>query len=675
MASSGSFENAFRSGYTLLVEWKINSQNIENNTSSVTVTAYLESGGSSYVINSSAEKTVRLYINGTTYTHSATNLAKLSGGQKKQLYTKTVTISHASDGTKKINLACEFDLEVTLSGTYWGTVRAPGGSNSFISATLNTIPRKTTPTTSGTWNVGNSVTISTSSRASSNFTHTLQYSLNNSTWTNIATGVTTSTTWTLPAALANATTGATSGTVYIRCTTYNGSTNVGSVTITRTFTITSSYAAPTVTLTASQTNSGGISGYVRGQSKVTLNATAVFKNGAKASKYVFTYGSTSRTVAATSASSSITFTLPNDAASSYSLKVTVTDSRGFTATHTTSITTLAYSAPDISSVVVTRGTGTSSSAFVENNKGNNLRIRIGGTITSLSNLNTKTYKIEYRLSNSTSYSTLTNTTTISSYAFSIELYTGALFSENSSYVLRVSISDSFETVSQIIDVSSQKVLLNFSPNGKAMAIGGIASIDDTLEIMLESYSTGGIKPIFIADGTDLNEIVKTGLYVGSLNLQEMLNAPIQTGSFTLEVKSAGTSGQIMQRYSYCHKEIYRAYVRFLYQGTWGEWQPAEGFTAFETTGYAGHVRFANGFLLQWGRVSIAPDAADETKEVAITYPIEFTHAPIVQAQPHTTVPHMVEVAVGTGSVSGSTIYLRRTNTTATWVSWVAIGRG
>ena len=104
-------------------------------------------------------------------------------------------------------------------------------------------------------------------------------------------------------------------------------------------------------------------------------------------------------------------------------------------------------------------------------------------------------------------------------------------------------------------------------------------------------------------------------------------------------------------------------------------KPAEGFTAFETTGYAGHVRFANGFMMQWGRVSIAPDVANETKEVAITFPLEFTHAPIVQVHPHTTVPHMVEVAIGTGNVSGSTIYLRRTNTTATWVSWVAIGRG
>ena len=197
MATSGSFQNAFRTGYTLRVEWKVNSQSITDNTSSLTVTAYLVSGGSSYTINSSASKTVKLTINGTSYTKTASGLASLSGSQKKSLFAKTVTIAHGSDGSKSVAISCAFDLKVTLSGTYFGTVSTSG------TAALDTIPRATTPTTSGTWNVGNSVTINTP-RASSAFAHTLQYSLNNSSWTNIATGVGTSTTWTLPSALATA---------------------------------------------------------------------------------------------------------------------------------------------------------------------------------------------------------------------------------------------------------------------------------------------------------------------------------------------------------------------------------------------------------------------------------------------------------------------------------------
>lgn len=671
MASSGSFQNAFRTGYALRVEWKINSQSIEDNTSNVTVTAYLVSSGSSYTINSSAEKTVNLVINGTTYTKTASGLANLSGGQKKALFAKTVTIAHNADGSKSIPIYCTFGLKVTLSGTYWGTIRAPASGNG--TATLDTIPRPTTPTTSGTWNVGNTVTINTP-RASSTFTHTLQYSLNNSSWTNIATGVTTSTTWTLPVALATAKPNATSGTIYIRCITYNGSTNLGNKTINNTYSITSSYAAPSVALTVSQTNDANISSYIRGRSKVTLKATATLKYSATAAKYVFTYGGTTKTVTSTASTASVTFTLPSNAAASYAYSVTVTDSRGFTASKNGTLTTVAYTAPVISSLQVTRG-DYDGTTFTEASKGNSLKIVAAGTVTSLSNANAKNYKIEYRLSNVLTYTTLVDSTSADAYSVAVTEYTDAIFSENASYVLRFTLSDSFDSVSQIYDVPSQKVLLNFSANGKAMAIGGIASVDDALEIMLESYMTGGIKPMQLANGTDFDEIVKSGIYIGNAASGDYLNVPISTGTFILEVSSAGAEGQLMQRYSYCNKTTYRAYVRFYYSNVWGAWQPTEGFTAFETSGYSGRVRFANGLMMQWGRVSVAPDTANVTKSVDITYPIEFVHAPVVQAHAHTSAPQVVDVSVSVGGVSSATIFLTRTNTTATWVSWVAVGRG
>lgn len=671
MASSGNFQNAFRTGYALRVEWVVNSQSIANNTSNLTVTAYLVSSGSSYVINSSASKTVNLVINGATYTKTASGLANLSGSQKKELLSKTVTITHNADGTKSIPIYCTFDLKVTLSGTYWGTIRSPASGSS--TATLDTIPRATTPTTSGTWNVGNSVTISTP-RASSAFTHTLQYSLNNSSWTNIATDVGTSTTWTLPSALATAKTNATSGTVYIRCITYNSGTNIGNKTISKAYSITSSYAAPSVAITASQTNNASIAQYIRGRSSVTLKATATLKHSATAAKYVFNYGGVSKTVTSTSATASVTFTLPSNAAASYAYSVTLTDSRGFTASASGSVSTIAYSVPVISSLNIVRG-NYSGSTFTENSKGNSLRIVAAGTITSLSSANKKNYKIEYRLSNATSYTTLINTKAASAYAVNITEYTDAIFSENASYVIRFSLIDSFDSVSQIVDVSSQKVLMNFSPNGKAMAIGGIATIDDALEIMLESYMTGGIRPMQIANGTDFDEIIKPGLYVGNASNAAYVNSPLDTGTFLLEVVAGGADGQRFQRLSYCSKTAYRVYNRVYYQSGWGEWSPVEGFTTYSTTGYSGQIRHANGFMIQWGRVSIASDSANTTKSVVVNYPVPFTHAPITHAHPHTSAPTVVQVAAGTSSTDGFTIYHTRTNTTATWVSWIAIGRG
>lgn len=668
--ASGDFYNTFRTGYQLLVEWVVNSVNIEDNTSNVTVTAYLVSLGSSYTISSSAEKTVTLYIDGKDYPYTAEGLAKLTGNQKKKLHSKTVTIKHDADGSKNIEIYCTFGLKVTLSGTYWGTIRTPAeGSETAI---LDTIPRPTTPTTSDTFNVGNTVTIKLN-RADEDFTHTVQYSLNNSTWTNIATGVETSTTWTLPSALATAKTAAKSGTVYIRAITYNGSKNLGSRSISRTYNITAGYASPTVALAISQTNAADIAKYIRGISTVTIKATTTLKYGAKAAKYVFVYGGVEKTITSDSATAGVEFTLPGNAAASFEYSVVVTDSRGFTASNSGTVSTIAYTAPSITSLEVTRGNYDDDSlSFTEASKGNSLRIVAAGAIASLSNANAKQYKIEYRLSNSTAYTTLIDTTTAGTYAVSITEYTDPIFSENASYVLRFVLSDSFNTTSMIYDVPSQRVLLNFSANGKAMAIGGIASVDDAVEVMMGMYATGGIKPIYLADGTDFNEIIKTGLYVGSMNLQEMVNAPMATGSFTLEVTSAGTSGQIMQRYSYCHKTIYRAFVRFMYESTWGEWQPAEGFTAFSISNNAGRIRFSNGYLVQWGRVSITPTAANEVTEKAITFPLAYASTPSAQVTPVSTVPNRLTCSCGV-TTDGITVYMTRTNTTATTFAWTAFG--
>ena len=670
MASSGNFQNAFRTGYALRVEWKVNSQSVADNTSNVTVTAYLVSSGSSYVINSSASKTVKLIINGTEYTKTASGLANLTGGQKKSLFSKTVTIPHNADGTKTFTMYCTFDMEVTLSGKYWDLIRAPASGTAAV--TLDTIPRATTPTTSGTWNVGNEVTINTP-RASDDFTHTLQYSLNNSTWTNIATGVKTSTTWTLPAALANAKTNATSGTVYIRCITYNGSTNIGSKTISRTYNVTSAYAAPSVALSISQTNKANISSYIRERSEITLKATATLKYGATAAKYAFKYGGTTKTVTTTDGTASVKFTLPSNAAASFEYSVTLTDSRGYTASKSDTVETIAYTKPAISSLEIVRG-NYDGTTFTEASKGKSLRIVAAGTITSLSNANAKKYKIEYRLSNATTYNTLIDAKTASSYAVSVTEYTEAIFSENASYVVRFTLSDSFESVTRIFDVPSQRVLLNFSANGKAMAIGGIASVDDALEIMLESYMTGGIKPMQLAIGTDLNEVMKSGLYIGSVSGGTFLNTPTEltSGSFLLMVADAGALGQRMQRCMYANKTAYRAYVRFYHSSSWGEWQPAEGFTSFEIDSHSGRVRFANGFLIQWGRLSITPTAANTVTSVVIKYPVAFTKSPICQVSANSSVPNIITCAYA-ADADELTISMTRTNTTATWISWTAFG--
>jgi hypothetical protein len=244
LALSGSLVNQFSTGYRVLIEWTA-TQNISANTSTITAKFYLQSMGSGYPIYSSAKKTVRITIDGTTYT-SAENTAQLAGGQKKLMATATKTVQHNADGTKSITISGSIDLNATLSGTYYGTVNI--AQQSF---TLDTIPRASSVSVSSS-NVqfGKSVTISIS-RASSSFTHTLRYSVAGQSGT-IATGVGTSYSWTVPTSLINGLTNTKSATCTIYCDTYSGSTLIGTKSVTLTLTIPTSSAS----LSASSVNYG-----------------------------------------------------------------------------------------------------------------------------------------------------------------------------------------------------------------------------------------------------------------------------------------------------------------------------------------------------------------------------------------------------------------------------------
>lgn len=180
MALSGSFYTNVGSHLRLQLEWSA-TQNVSNNTSTVTAKLYWISRDSYGVVNASATKDGYITIDGTKYTFSGSGLANLSGNQKKLLKTATKTISHNSDGTKSISLDGSFSPEITFSGTWYGTVNLSAHTYS-----LNTIPRKSSLSTSANFTAGSDYTI-TVSRASSSFTHRAYIDVQDSSgnWQNI----------------------------------------------------------------------------------------------------------------------------------------------------------------------------------------------------------------------------------------------------------------------------------------------------------------------------------------------------------------------------------------------------------------------------------------------------------------------------------------------------------
>lgn len=151
MALSGNGESIFssggntHSGYSIGIDWKINSQSTSSNSSNITVSMYIKSNGSYYTISSSATKSFTLNINGTAY--SASGTVGLSANQKKVLLTKTVNVSHNSDGSKTCAISASAGVKVTLSSKWFDTV------STSLNAVFDKINLNSPPTMSGSISV------------------------------------------------------------------------------------------------------------------------------------------------------------------------------------------------------------------------------------------------------------------------------------------------------------------------------------------------------------------------------------------------------------------------------------------------------------------------------------------------------------------------------------------
>ena len=559
MAASGTIQQAIRTGYRLQIAWEVTSQSVANNTSSVTAKVQLVSTGSSYTINSSASKSGSLTINGTKYSFTFT--AALSGNQTKTIYTKTVTVSHNADGTKTCAFSATAGINVTLSGTYYGNVTASGNG------TFNTIARASSissVTSSVSINGTNTCTVAIS-RASSSFTHTVVFSFGSYTKSN--TGVGTSTSYAIPTSWINAMPNATSGTAKVTVTTYSGSTKIGSA-VSKNFTVTvPASVVPTISSVAvadTTTNQTTFGNMVQSKSKpkFTITAAGAYSSTIKTYKTVFqgkSYSGATPTAATITGSGTVSAT------------ITVTDSRGRTASITKSWTVVAYAAPKITSFTVTRclADGT------ENYDGTYLKAAINYSISAVNNKNSALYTLEYKAKTSTTWTALTSGT---NYALNTT-YTSenGPFSPDSSYDVRLTVKDSFATITSTTDIPTAFTLMDFHAGGRALAFGKVAEKTEGVEFGLPAFfshaeTPGSVK--YLQMGQDLNDVMEPGFYAipNTTVSGSLINKPWSgTMTGTLLVMAEGNTNQRIQILHKSSRTDGAIYERCIYQGTWGDW--------------------------------------------------------------------------------------------------------
>ena len=653
MATSGTIQEAIRTGYKLQIVWSVGSQSVANNTSSVTAKVQLVSTGSSYTINSSASKSGSLTINGTKYTFNFT--ASLSGNQTKTLFTKTVTVAHSSDGTKTCSFSATCGINVTLSGTYYGNVTASG------SGTFNTIARASTissVTSSVSVNGTNAVTVNIT-RAASSFTHTVVFSFGS--YSKTTTGVGTSTSYAIPTSWLNAIPNATSGTAKVTVTTYSGSTKIGSA-VSKNFTLTvPSTVVPTISAVSLSEAVSGLAAqfgaYVQNKSKIAVKITAAGALSSTIKAYKTTIQGASFTKA------SFTSGVLTKSGTS-TVTITVTDSRGRTASTTRSITVIAYAAPKINTFTAIRANGLGSA----DDNGTMALARVKFSVSAVNDKNTKSYVVEYRQKSSDTWE---QAQTGSVYSYDSSMLLNINLSPDASYDLRLSVTDYFGTTTAFAEVATAFTLLDFNSSGKGLAFGKVSELESGLEVDMDM----SVNKYIYMGGVKKSDVEKDIYFQTTEDAENVHNCKLY-GASGNSVTSIGcwdtARGHGIWRYlTGTQNLVFDANVKVTRANGGDEFVTSDPVVHGSRTG---RVHFSNGLLIQWGVETITPVANTPTAK-AVKFGVAYTSVPMVLTTAITTVPgtSVSGNAAANITVSGFDAYVTRNNTTNTSVGWVAIG--
>lgn len=498
MAASGSVTTSSCEGRSMTLTWKVTSQSVTNNTS--TIEWHLKGSGS---------YTGWIKCGGFYVSIGGNVVCNWSTDTRAQVYPDTevangsTTLSHNSDGTKSFSISVQ-------AGIY-EYARNCSGSGSF---SLNTIARASKPTLSkSSAELGTSITINTN-RASSSFTHTLKYKWGSLSGT-IATGVGSSKSWTLPLEdFAKQISNATSGSGTITCETYNGSTKIGSNSVSFTGTVPASVIPEISSMAVEADNSASevIAGWglwVVGYTKAHIIATASGKYDSTISSFSVSGGVSADVTGesldyiseAVKSSGEVTFSVTAKDSRRRSSEVVASDA----------VMVYPYSAPIITEFIAHR----------DDADATKVTVKADWDIASVNGNNSATATLQHKKANETEWATYGTISQNTEVTLSIS------FDESSSYNFRLTATDAIGNSAQMdSSIGTGEALLDFRTGGKGIAIGKMSE-KDSLEVGLP---TEFLNDVSVTD--DTGALLTLAEYIKSFlsTLDAMADYVVETGT-------------------------------------------------------------------------------------------------------------------------------------------------
>ena len=445
--------------YSLILQYREKSYSVEKNTSVVYWLVSIRSN-TQYHSHTGLTENFKVVINGTTV-HNANHTITCGAGQTIDVAQGTMTITHDSDGSKKIPVSASFSCDNT--GYY-----APRTGSCSGSLTLTTIPRASSISIDKpSLECGSTIKISGTS-ASSKFSHKV-YVTWNGTKTHIktiASGTTTpSFSYTIPTSWEKDLPNSTSGIATFTLETFSGSNSVGSKSVNATIKVRSGVVPSIDSIKITDANSvcAGIGQIVQSQSRLNF---AITYSGAQGSIVTSvstefegqTYNNSSFTTGTVQGSGSITYT------------TTIYDSRGRSSQISGKVTVSAYSSPSLTNVTAKRA---NSSYTVDEASGTYALLHFKVGFTSLSNKNVTSFYIQYRASGASSWTEINSWD--NNYSLEQDYKAGNLFtSTTATYEIAFGVKDKFmsDYSWQIVTVTPTYTLINFGKDGKSLTFFG-----------------------------------------------------------------------------------------------------------------------------------------------------------------------------------------------------------
>lgn len=321
--------------------------------------------------------------------------------------------------------------------------------------------------------LGSALTISTN-RSNNAATHTLSYRFGNASGL-IGSDVGDAVSWTPPLSLASEIPSATSGVCTITCNSFINGKMTGSRTCTVTLTVPSTVAPSISSVILQDTNetvAAKIGAFVKSLSTLSVAITAEGVYGSCISSYRTMLDGATYTAASFTAGKKLS------AAGDMTLTVSVTDSRGRTATYTTVFQVLDYAVPSIRQFSVERCNADGSSAQVDGTKA---RFSFQGSVSPLNNKNSFSCVVYYKLKNAEAWT--------QAYAVNAASYTLAVsnqllsqtYDALSSYDVKIRLADYFQKVEQAVSIGTKGVILDFLADGTGIGIGKVAETPGAIE--------------------------------------------------------------------------------------------------------------------------------------------------------------------------------------------------